>query len=388
MTSRSYKSFHLYFPRISVMDRYIAMELLPPFIFGVGSFSSLGVAIGTGFDLVRQVAESGLALGILFKVLLLRMPQFIAYALPMSTLLGSLMTYSRLSGDSELIALRSVGVSIYRIVLPAVLLSFAVTVMTFMFNEFVVPAANYEATATLDNALSQERVALSGEDIIYPEYADKKLPDGKEKKYLKRLFYAAEFDGRQMKKLTILDFSQEGLNLIVTSESGQWNIKKNIWDLFNGTSYSIAPDSSYSKIARFERLEAQLSRAPLDLVGKDRNSEEMNIVQAIDYLKIIEASRDEKKILKLRVRIQEKIAFPFICVVFGLIGSTLGNRPQRTGKATSFGISLLVVVSYYAIFTVCRVIGQVGVLPPFLAAWLPNISGLAAGGWLLYRAAK
>ncbi|PSB03902.1 LptF/LptG family permease [Merismopedia glauca] len=388
MTFKAYKSFNYWLPRISVMDRYIAMELIPPFIFGVGSFSSLGVAIGTGFDLVRQVAESGLGLGILFKVLLLRIPQFVAYALPMSTLLGTLMTYSRLSGDSELIALRSVGVSIYRIVVPAVLLSFLVTGTTFLFNEFVVPAANYEATATLDRALIQEQVALKGENIIYPEYGEKKLLNGTKKKYLKRLFYAAEFDGRQMNKLTILDWSKEGLNLIVTSESGQWNIKKNIWDLFNGTSYSIAPDSSYSKIARFERLEAELSRAPLDLVEKERNSDEMNLLQAIDYLKVIESSRDEKKILKIRVRIHEKIAFPFICVVFGLIGSTLGNRPQRTGKATSFGISLLVVVTYYALFIVCRVIGQVGIVPPLLAAWLPNVFGLVAGGWLLFRAAK
>jgi lipopolysaccharide export system permease protein len=386
-----YKKIQLsnfWLPSISVMDRYIMMELIPPFLFGVGAFSSLGVAIGTGFDLVRQVAESGLGIGILFKVLLLRIPQFVSYALPMSTLLGTMMTYSRLAGDSELIALRSIGVSIYRIVLPAVLLSLLVTGTTFLFNEFVVPAANYEATVTLDRALLQEEALFTGEDIIYPEYGEQKLANGNKKKFLKRLFYAAEFDGRQMKKLTILDWSKEGLNLIVTSESGRWNINKNIWDLFNGTSYSIAPDSSYSKIARFEKLEAELSRAPLDLVNKERNAEEMNLLQAIDYLKIIKPSRNEKKILKIQVRIHEKIAFPFICVVFGLIGSILGNRPQRTGKATSFGISLLIVVSYYALFTVCRVIGQIGALPPFLAAWLPNIFGLIAGTWLLFRAAK
>ena len=135
-------------PGFSVMDRYIATELVPPFLFGVGAFSSVGVAVGTLFDLVRKVTESGLLLGIAVKVLLLKMPEFVVYAFPMSTLLAALMTYSRFSSDSELIALRSSGISIYRLVMPAIVLSFIVTGMTFLFNELVVPAANYEASIT------------------------------------------------------------------------------------------------------------------------------------------------------------------------------------------------------------------------------------------------
>jgi len=72
----------------------------------------------------------------------------------MATLLAALMTYSRLSSDSELIALRSCGVSIYRLVLPAFILSFVVT-GTFLFNEQVVPAANYQAGS--HRALKKER---------------------------------------------------------------------------------------------------------------------------------------------------------------------------------------------------------------------------------------
>src|SRR5919199_802418 len=121
-------------PGVSVMDRYIASELIPPFLFGVGAFSSVGVAIGTLFDLMRRITESGLPLSIAFQVLLLQMPQFISYAFPMSTLLAALMTYSRLSSDSELIAMRSCGVSIYRMVVPAVVLSLVVTGITFIFN--------------------------------------------------------------------------------------------------------------------------------------------------------------------------------------------------------------------------------------------------------------
>ena len=123
------------FPKLSVMDRYIAMELIAPFLFGVGAFSSLGVSVGALFELIRRVTESGLPLTIAFQVLLLQFPQFIVYSFPTSTLLATLMTYSRLSSDSELTALKACGVSVYRLVLPALVLCCVVTGLTFLFNE-------------------------------------------------------------------------------------------------------------------------------------------------------------------------------------------------------------------------------------------------------------
>ena len=77
------KSFQGRLPSLSVMDRYILIELLLPFLFGMGLFTSLGLSIGTLFDLVRRVTESGLPLAIAIKILLLKMPDFIMLAFPM-----------------------------------------------------------------------------------------------------------------------------------------------------------------------------------------------------------------------------------------------------------------------------------------------------------------
>lgn len=391
MTKGIFKSSHVPYSimtGLSVMDRYIASELVPPFLFGVGAFSSVGVAIGTLFDLVRKVTESGLLLGIAVKVLLLKMPEFVVYAFPMSTLLAALMTYSRFSSDSELIALRSCGVSIYRLVVPAIALSFVVTGMTFLFNELVVPAANYEASNTLQQALNEDKVAFKEQNIFYPEYRDEKQADGETTKVLNRLFYADQFDGKQMKKLTVLDWSRQGLNQIVTAESAVWNPAQNTWDFFKGSIYVIAPDASYRNILKFEHQQLKLSRAPLDLASKGRDYGEMNISQSLDYLKIVRMSGDDKKTLKLRVRIQQKISFPFVCVVFGVVGAALGTRPQRTAKSTSFGISIIVIFSYYLLSFITGALGQTAILSPFMAAWLPNLFGLGAGGFLVARAAR
>jgi lipopolysaccharide export system permease protein len=375
-------------PGLSVMDRYIITELIPPFLFGVGAFSSVGVAIGTLFDLVRKITDAGLPIGIAVQVLMLKMPLFISYAFPMSTLLAAMMTFARFSGDSELIALRGCGVSLYRIVAPAVVLSLVVTGMTFLFNELVVPAANHQASATMEKALKQEKPSFQESNIFYPEYGEVTQPDGQKIRALRRLFYANQFDGERMKGLTILDWSQQSLNQIVTAESAIWNPAQNTWDFFNGTIYVISPDASYRNIVRFENQQLKLPKSPIDFAGKDRDSAEMNIAQIKDYKEIVRVSGDTKKLRKLDLRVQQKLAFPFVCLVFGLIGAVLGTRPQRTGRATSFGISIIIIFSYYLLNFICEALGLSNVLSPIMAAWLPNVFGVGTGGFLLYRTAR
>lgn len=385
------KSFHplsWLAPRISVMDRYIVMELLPPFLFGVGAFSSVGVAIGSMFDLVRKVTESGLPMTIAMKILLLKMPYFIVLAFPMSMLLSSLLTYSRLSSDSELIALRSCGISIYRLITPALVLSIFVTSMTFFFNELLVPAANYEASITLERALKQDTKVFQEKNIIYPEFRKVKQENGKKEEVLTRLFYAEEFDGQQMKGLTILDRSQENINQILVSESAIWNNTTNTWNFFNGTIYIVAPDGSYRNILKFEEQELNISRAPFDLASKDRDYNEMNIAESQEYLKLLQQSGKEKKIRKLIIRIQQKYSLPFACVAFALVGAALGTKPQRTSKATGFGISVLLVFSYYLLMSIGDALGLSGVLSPVIAGWLPTLCGFAMGAVLLVRVSQ
>ncbi|MCU0549265.1 MAG: LptF/LptG family permease [Leptolyngbya sp. Prado105] len=373
---------------ISVLDRYIAGQLTGPFIFGVAAFTSILVSVGAVFDLIRQMTELGLPLSIATRVFLLRLPEFASLSFPMATLLSTLIVYSRLSTDSELIALRSVGISIYRLVAPAIVLSFLVSVMTFGFNEAIVPAAKYQATQTLEQALKQDKPKFDEKNIVFQQYRDQKQEDGKSVQMLDRIFYAQRFDGQQMKGLTVLDFSQNGVNQIISADSARWNYEQQTWDFFSGTIYLVDPNGSYRNILKFERQQIQLPRTPLDLATNKTDSAEMNIGEVQDYLQLVTQSGDEKRANQLRMRIQQKIAFPFVCLVFGLAGSTLGTRPRRGGRGASFAISILIIFTYYLLSFVCDAFGRLEIFTPILAAWLPTVVGLGAVSWLLVRAAK
>ena len=380
-----FKKFNWFSDGLSVMDSYIIKELILPFLFGIGIFTSLGVAIGTGFELVRQVAESGLSVGVALQVLILRLPEFIVFAFPMAILLATLMTYSRFSSDSEIIALRSIGINIYRLIIPAVIFSFLIVNITFLFNNFVAPAANYQASITLREALKKPKKAFNDRNILYPEYAKNKLPNGDKITSLSRLFYAEEFDGERMLNVTILDRSQGDISQIITANYATWNIAENIWDFYNGTVYLLGVDGSYQNLVRFQHQQLALPRAPLDLTKRSRDYKEMNLFQAQEYLEIAKISGKEKKIRKLKVRIQEKLSLPFVCLVFALIGAAIGIKPQNSSKGTSFGICVGLIFTYYLLSFVSSSMGVRGVLSPFLSAWLPNILGLGAAGLLLFN---
>ena len=370
---------------LSVMNLYIIKELILPFLFGMGIFTSLGLSIGAVFELIRKVTDSGLFWGVAVKVLILRMPEFIVLAFPMSILLATLMSYSRLSNDSELIALRSVGVNIYRLIMPAIAFSLCVVALAFLFNNFIAPAANYQASVTLKEALGETRPNFKTENILYDEYTEIPTKGDQTKEVLTRLFYAEEFDGEQMKNLTVLDRSRGSVSQIVTAQSAKWNVLENIWDFYNGTIYLIGIDGSYNNIVRFQHQQLALPKTALDITKEGKNTDEMNIFEARKYLETIKRSADEQRVRKWQVRIQEKIAIPFACVVFALIGAALGITPQNTGKTTSFGICIGLIFAYYLVSFISQSMGISGVVPPWLAAWSPNLLGLGAAGGLLAK---
>ena len=377
------QSIRRWLPRIPIMDRYIARELSFPFLFGVGAFSSIGVSIGALFELIRKVTEFGLPASLAFEIFVLSLPEFVVLAFPMSTLLATMMTYSRFSSDSELIALRGCGVSVKRIVVPAVVLSLLITGLSFAVNEVIAPASTQRAKVLLDRALNEEKPPFKEGNITFQQQEDNELI---------RFFHAKDFDGTVMRDITVVDFSQEeeedGLKQIVSADAAQWDFQRNLWEFRNGTIYAVSPDGSFRQIVRFDRQDLQLPRTPLDLAQRPKKDEEMNIAEAKDYLEILRQTGDEKAIRKLEVSIQNKYSVPFACVVFGLVGSAVGIRPQRTGKATSFGVSIVIIFGYYLLSFITAAMGESGLISPFIAGWLPLSLGLASGIALLVKISR
>ena len=115
----------------------------------------------------------------------------------------------------------------------------------------------------------------------------------------------------------------------------------------------------------------------------------MTIREAIAAESLYLEAGNSKEARRLRVRIQEKFTFPMACIVFGLIGSSLGARPgSRTSRSQGFGISVLLILGYYVLSFSFSSLGVKGTLSPVLAGWLPVLISLGSGGLLLRQASR
>lgn len=372
--------------RLPLIDRWLLKELVGPLLFGIAAFTAVSLSVGVVFELVRRIAESGLPIFAAIQVLLLRLPGFLVLAFPMATLMATLLAYSRLSGSSELTALRSLGVKTWRIVIPALVLALFMSALTFCFNDLIVPRSNLLATNTLEKALGKALTNERGDNILYSRFGRIEMDEGETRRALTHLFYSRMFRRGEMIDVTLLDFSRPGQRQMLTAKRGKWNEKESMWEFMDGRVVSLDEKTGVTTSALFDSYFYPLTRDVIDVAKLPTDASTMTVGQALRAERLLNEAGNKKEARRIRVRIQEKFAFPAICFVFGLIGSSLGVRPHaRTSRSQGFGISVLLIFGYYLMSFIFSSLGLTGALSPFLSAWLPVLIGLGAGALLLRR---
>ena len=374
--------------RIPLMDRWLISELIGPLLFAIAAFTVVSLSVGVMLDLVRKIVESGLPVLIAIQVLLLRLPSFLVISFPMATLMATLLAYSRLSANSELTALRSVGVTAQRMVAPALALALAMSTLTFVFNDVIVPRSNRSAEITLQRALGKAISTEKGEDIVYSRFGRLAGGDDADRsRGLAQLFYAREFRKGRMQGVTVLDFSRVGYTQMLVADEAKWNDREGKWEFLDGQSVTLTPEGGTID-AQFDRYLYPLSAAPIRIAKLPKDANNMTVLEAFEAEQLLRDAGDRKQARKLRVRIQEKFTLPMACLVFGLIGSSLGARPNnRTSRSQGFGISVVLILVYYVLSFSFSSLGVKGTFSPLLAAWSPVLISFA-GGWYLLRQAS
>ena len=376
--------------RLSLLDRWLYGELLGPLLFSVGIFSVLLVTGDVLFDLVRKVVEQGLPIRPALHVLVLQLPGLMVYAFPMAMLLGTLITYSKLSSGSELVALHSIGVPTRRYVLPAVVLGLFFSVASFVVSDLVVPSSNHSSFVVLQSALGRSVPKSRGEHIVYPHHARIPKADGGSHHSLAQLFYAREAVDGHLKGITVLDISKPGILQVVQAREAYFDQGQGSLVFLDGTTTSLAEDGSSQSRLRFEEQFYPIGDIPLRLAEVPTDPANMTVAQTRMSQALLAQTGNLQEARKLSVRLQEKFSVPLSCLVFSLVGSSIGAR--SVGKAQSrskgFGISLIIIFGYYVLSFVCSSLGVQGILSPPLSAWTPVFIGLTAGVILLSRSSR
>ena len=372
------------------MDRWLIAQILPPMLFAISAFTVISLSVGVMFDLIRKIVEFGLPLFLAIKVLFYSLPSFLVLSFPMAVLLSTLLAYGKLSANSELLALKSLGIKTSRIIAPAIAVSIFMTGLTFYFNDNLVPASNKLAESTLragiGSSFSSEKVK---NNIMFSRYGSKidsaTNKPTKTNQFLTHIFYASLFENNIMQEVTVLDFSRQDIQQILKAKSAVFDKKNSSWIFTNGSIVSIDQGGQTTNI-QFEKYRYPFIEGPLDLARIPKDATEMSLKQALEAERIYKETGNLKEIRRIQVRIQEKFTLPCACLVFGLIGSSLGSKSNlRSSKSQGFGLSVILILIYYVMSFVFSSLGVKGLFSPIIATWLPVLISMGGGIYFLRK---
>ena len=372
------------------MDRWLIAQILPPMLFAISAFTVISLSVGVMFDLIRKIVEFGLPLFLAIKVLFYSLPSFLVLSFPMAVLLSTLLAYGKLSANSELLALKSLGIKTPRIIAPAIAVSIFMTGLTFYFNDNLVPASNKLAESTLRAGIGSSFSSEKGKDnIMFSRYGSKidsvTNKPTKTNQFLTHIFYASLFENNIMQEVTVLDFSRQDIQQILKAKSAVFDKKNSSWIFTNGSIVSIDQGGQTTNI-QFEKYRYPFIEGPLDLARIPKDATEMSLKQALEAERIYKETGNLKEIRRIQVRIQEKFTLPCACLVFGLIGSSLGSKSNlRSSKSQGFGLSVILILIYYVMSFVFSSLGVKGLFSPIIATWLPVLISMGGGIYFLRK---
>src|SRR5580658_5347689 len=233
--------FRLHF---QLLDAYIANEFWQPLLFGIGIVTGVWFGADQLKTIFNLIMKSGVPWNMAFMILGLHLPEIIVMTVPIGVLLGTLLVFNRLSGDSEIIALRTSGISFYRIMVAPLIFGIATSFVSFCINEAIVPVANRTSKKLEFLALYKSEMPGGQANFTYMER-------GKDLS-LERVFYIGYYNENILQNVIILDFTRDKMVQIICAASGLWT--RGEWVLSKGRTYVLAGDSDITRIMRFDNL--------------------------------------------------------------------------------------------------------------------------------------
>jgi lipopolysaccharide export system permease protein len=386
----------LLLPRL--LDRYVMGELLGPLAFGWGLFIVLFVLSVNLFRLASMVAR-GAVLADVGQMLGLQVVLASVYCLPMAMLLAGLLAFGRLSGESELIATQSVGISNLRIIRNALILGVLLSFAGLAINEYVIPPAAQQLDTIKDRVETKIRGKVL-EDLLGDKAFTYQEMEGKQ---LARLIVAKQFEAAEpphpavLRGVNYMSYQQGRLEMVVEAERAEWvgqdPTRKggtHHWRFFNADSQLMMRLTPGQRVqVHSATMDFWLNKGPEEVNRAKKNPTEMNYRELKDYLGRARAEGVRGRVVReLEVAAEQKLAIPFAALVMALIGPPLAIRRQRAATSVGIGLSLLVIILYYVGMGFLGVLGTNGQVEPVVAAWGCNFVACALGLLLAWRSSK
>lgn len=355
---------------IRPLDRYVLSEFWKIFVPMALGFPLLVIVI----DLVdhldtylnRNLSNGQIALSYLYWI-----PDSMFMVLPAAVLFATVFSIGALTRHAEITAAKASGVSFYRMVAPIFFGATLVTMFALVLGELV-PVTN----AKRNEILEERRTSASNDRFNFAYEAQRG-----------RVYQVAALNVKR-RQIDQLEIERKGSGpdyptYLLAARSAQWDTTSGRWTLKQGNLH-IIPDSSHTFAVHFDSLrDNHFTEPPADLTLAPRSPEEMRYSELSRFIVALERSGGD--VNELKVERALKIAIPITCLIIAIFGAPLATSTQRGGAAYGIGISLATTVLFLMLIQITKAIGGGGVIPPTIAAWLPNALFGVIGAVLLAK---
>jgi lipopolysaccharide export system permease protein len=364
----------------NTLDRYVLREWLRVFLVTLLGFPILVIVIDLTDKLdtylSRGIKTQAVALSYVFDL-----PEKMFLVLPVAVLFATVFTVGSLGRHSELTAAKASGISFHRLVRPLFLAAGAAFIGGLLLGE-IAPVA------------TSKRLEMLGEKAIRSNSSRYNFVYRADQGWV----YAIRALELRTREMTDLLLEREGAGadyptiVLAASRAVYGDTGKAAkatarrWMLHRGTLRYLAGDEPGGEFAfEFDSLNSRtLTERPVDLLAEPKAPEEMRYGELRRYIDALMRSGSNAR--KLQVDLALKIAIPFICLLIALFGAPLAISTPKSGAAWGVAASLATTFIVLLMFQLAKAVGAGGVLPPLLAAWVPNILVGVAAVYLLKKA--
>ncbi len=371
-----------------LLDRYIAKQVLISALFAVGVIIIILVLGNVFKEILRELAKRpDLSLGFVFKFIILVIPISLSLAIPFSFLTSILLTFGRLSADSEFVSMRMAGLSMWRICVPVGVLALFFTFICAWVNMSITPAAKTEMEgmkASLINLMKREPMLLFPDQRVMTDLPDHLIFAKKEEDKLTG-FQMIKIEGGQPQALVVAKEAEVSVDLKMDNP-------ELILDLYDMNLLLRSNDGDFMGFSQpvfFEEAKASIPIGDFGQSDEEIENQPENISLSRLIQKIGDTDLDTELRATYRTELSMRMAFSVSCITFGLIGVPLGITAQRRESTAGFAISMIIAVAYYfMLLTMAQNTRTNEALYPHLLVWVPNILFVSLGVFLFWRVAK
>jgi LPS export ABC transporter permease LptG len=353
----------------NILDRYVLREFLKILALVIISVIALFVVIDYT-ETAKDARENGIAASVLLTYYRFQIFYIINWTLPISVLVATLVTFAMLSRNNEVTAIKSSGVSLYRIALPILAVAAVMSLLAYFILDFVLPYSNRRADETKRRIEGKTTVTSSGQQKLW---------------YLGKGHYIINFLAyepahKQLTQVQVFEFDPNAFRLTrrVYAKRATWNGRG--WAFEDGWMRSFMDDGSSTDSKIDKPVTLFYSETPEDFATEVKPPEQMTYAQLRRYIQTLRESGYAAD--ALTVKLYEKTSWPLISMVMALIAMPFAFRLGRRGALYGVGIALVVGIVYWMVFRIFTNFGEVGNLPPLLSAWAANILFALAAGYM------